>query len=191
MGRRPTAEQHHPGGMSNNNAAEAQSAPHRPAQAMASYNLAVRLLGRYRETGKVEDLNRAIEDGRNAVDRTPPDDPERADRLTITGNVLSERFNRLGCRTDLDEAIVVFAQVADMPPGHADRGGHLCNLATALRRRDEAGDLNQAIILGREAVRLTPADHRHRPNVLTNLANSLHERFDRDGDLVRQSPVGV
>lgn len=172
-----------PSDMSNNDAPVTQTVPGGPAQAVALYNLAVRLLGRYRETGEVEDLNRAVEVGRTAVDRTPPDHPERADRLTILGNVLSARFDRLGRRTDLDEAIVVLDQVVAMAPEHADRGGHLCNLAIALRRRDDTGDLNRAIILGRDAVRFTPPDHRHRPNVLTNLANSLHVRFDRHGDL--------
>ena len=62
------------------------------------------------------DLDEAIHAGRQAVDATPPNDPDSAKYLSNLGNFLSYRSERTGNVADLDEAIEAERQVVEAIP---------------------------------------------------------------------------
>ena len=115
---------------------------------------------------------------------------------------LIRQFDETGALADLDNAIALFTQAIEslsagrtsLPAGHTrgsgilhrDRPGCLSALGAALSRRFEfAGreaDIDKAIDVGREAVRLTPAGAPDRPLHLTRLAIALRNRFESFGD---------
>jgi len=90
---------------------------------------------RYERTGKMEDLEEAIQVARQAVDVTPEDHPDLAERLNNLGNRLESRYERTGKVEDLEEAIRVARQAVDVTPkDHPDLAGRLNNLGTKLSR---------------------------------------------------------
>lgn len=84
-----------------------------------------------------------------------------------------------------DEASVALWRriVRDEPADHANRPGHLANLAVALKLRCErsgqAGELDEAIGLGREAVAVAGPGHPQLALFRSNLAGVLRLRFER------------
>ncbi|NED09375.1 tetratricopeptide repeat protein, partial [Streptomyces sp. SID6648] len=70
---------------------------------------------------------------------------------------------------------------------HPGRATILSTLGMALRARYErtgdAGDLDEAVAVGREAAEATPDDHPARTLRLSNLAVILQARFGRTGSL--------
>ena len=112
--------------------------------------------------------------------------PGRLSLLNNLANALRTRFDQLGQREDLDEAISLHRGALELRTApHPDRPGSLNNLANALRRRfDQLGqreDLDKAISLHRQALELFPAPHPDRPSSLNNLANTLSTRFHQLG----------
>ncbi|KIK11495.1 hypothetical protein PISMIDRAFT_495010 [Pisolithus microcarpus 441] len=73
------------------------------------------------------------------------------------------------------------------PPGSIGRGFALFNLVLALhnkfREGEKFGDLDEAITLLRDALRLHPSGHRDRPSSLRTLALCLMERYDSQGEV--------
>ncbi|UXY27237.1 CHAT domain-containing tetratricopeptide repeat protein [Streptomyces sp. HUAS TT20] len=91
--------------------------------------------GDLRERG-AEDIDEAIEAGREALSRTPRDHSERAARLSNLGLALRIRFEERGAATDLDEAIDKGRDaVGLLSPDHPDLAGVSSNLGLALRLR--------------------------------------------------------
>ncbi|KAL7917666.1 CHAT domain-containing protein [Trichoderma austrokoningii] len=106
--------------------------------------------GRFKRTGSMEDLDRAISVASDALDATPLDHPDRAGRLNNLGNWLGSRFERTGCMDDLNRAVSVASDAVDATPlDHPDRAGCLNNLGNRLGMRFERtgsmDDLNRGL----------------------------------------------
>ena len=97
---------------------------------------------------------------------------------------LYEQFINSGDTEYLDAAIVLFRKgIAELPEENAVA---LHNLGCALKTRyRHAGgqriDLDEAISLYRQALKLFPPMHPNRSDLLTNLANALENRFEQGG----------
>ena len=90
---------------------------------------------RYERTGKMEDLEDAINRVREAVAATSNNHPDRAGRLNNLGNKLE---SRTGKTEDLEEAIQRAREaVAATPEDHPNRAGWLHSLGNHLSRRYE------------------------------------------------------
>ncbi|MGH3846544.1 MAG: CHAT domain-containing tetratricopeptide repeat protein, partial [Pseudonocardiaceae bacterium] len=145
------------------------------------------LLGiRFGRMGAQTDLDTAIGFGREAVEATPTDHPDRARYLNTLGMVLRIRFERTGAQTDLDRAIEFCREAVEATPiDHPDRAGHLSSLGIALQirfgRMGAQSDLDAAIGFGREAVEATPTGHPDRAGRLSSLGSALQARFGRMG----------
>ncbi|KAG1809155.1 CHAT domain-containing protein [Suillus subaureus] len=74
-----------------------------------------------------------------------------------------------------------------VPEGHSDRGDYLNNLAVSLGHRfhhqGKPNDLDEAISLCEEALRLRPVGHKARDTSLDNLGGALDIRFNKCGDI--------
>lgn len=88
----------------------------------------------------------------------------------------------------LDKAIDLLAEgLRDLPPSDvANRASALSNRALALATRSERTgsrrDLDEAIALGREALRVFPSGHRSLPGAAANLTSALQRRYREGGD---------
>ncbi|KAG6371225.1 hypothetical protein JVT61DRAFT_9850 [Boletus reticuloceps] len=141
---------------------------------------------------------------RDAVDLTPPDHPNMPNRLSNLGLSLNARFERLGERRDvedaistlrearlgephdLEEAISTFRDAIDLAaPGHPDRSSCVSNLGVSFLdrfdRHGERSDLKEAIAMLRDALGLSPPDHSEEPRLLNNLGGSSVTRFNHFG----------
>jgi hypothetical protein len=150
--------------------------------------LSLMLLRRFGRTGQLADLDDAVTAAREAVDGTPGDHADRAERLTTLGIALRARFERTGQLADLDDAVTAAREAVDGTPGdHADRAGQTNNLALALFARFErtgrSVDLDDALTAVQAAVDLTSTDHPDRARWLINLAVLLMARFERTAQL--------
>ncbi|KAK9311150.1 CHAT domain-containing protein [Lipomyces starkeyi] len=135
------------------------------------------------------DLEEAIQIGRQAVDTTPDDHPDRARHLNNLGVHLSNRYSRTGAIVDLEEAIQVIRQAVDaILEDHPDRAACLNNLGNHLSDRySRTGamiDLEEAIQVGRQALDITPDHHPDRARHLNNLGVHLNNRYSRTGAMV-------
>ena len=61
------------------------------------------------------DLEEAIQVGREAVDATPQDHPDRVGRLNNLGVRLSNRYSRIEVMADLEEAILCYQSALSQP----------------------------------------------------------------------------
>ena len=145
-------------------------------------NLGTKLEIRYKRTGKIEDLEEAIQVARQAVDVTPKDHPDLAAWLNNLGTKLESRYERTGKMEDLKEAIQVARQAVDVTPkDHPDLAAWLNSLGTKLESRYERTgkmeDLEEALRVARQAVDITPKDHPDLAAMLNNLGNKLGHRY--------------
>ncbi|KAL8365101.1 hypothetical protein RB595_004089 [Gaeumannomyces hyphopodioides] len=141
---------------------------------------------RYSRTGAMADLEEAIRLGREAVDATPLDHPDRAKLLSNLGNRLGDRYSRTGAMADLEEAIRLGREAVDATPlDHPGRAKLLSNLGNRLGdkylRTGAMADLEEAIRVVRKAVDATPLDHPGRVGRLNNLGAHLRNRHSRTG----------
>ncbi|WP_439658640.1 CHAT domain-containing protein [Lentzea sp. HUAS TT2] len=100
---------------------------------------------------------------------------------------LWSRYEVLGTRDDLDEAITALRDTVDNYPHDAERlPSYLANLAGALRLRWKAtgsgDDLAESAEASRRAVEVTPARHRRRSARLNNHADGLLTVHVHSGD---------
>jgi tetratricopeptide (TPR) repeat protein/CHAT domain-containing protein len=149
-------------------------------------NLGAMLRLRFKRTGAMDDLNRAVEIVDQAVRATPLDHPDRAGQLSSLGNLLGRRFERTGAMDDLNRAVEVADQaVSATPLDHPNRAGQLSNLGNLLGKRFERtgamGDLNRAVEIANQVVDTTPLDHPDRAGWLSNLGRWLSRRFEWTG----------
>ncbi|KAG1840974.1 hypothetical protein C8R48DRAFT_620558, partial [Suillus tomentosus] len=153
-------------------------------------NLALSLQDRFHQRGIMSDLDEAIELHRDALLHCPPGHSGRSTSLNNLAISLRHRFLQRGMMSDLDEAIELHrAALLLRPPGHSHRSSSLNNLANSLQDRFEQrgmmSDLDEAIELHRAALLLfppvglllRPPGHADRSSSLSNLANSLQDRF--------------
>ncbi|KAM5353081.1 hypothetical protein ACJZ2D_017037 [Fusarium nematophilum] len=132
------------------------------------------------------DLEEAIQVGREAIDATPLDHPNRTRFLSNLGRRLGDRYSRIGTMADLEEAIQVGREAIDAtPPDHPDRATLLNNLGIRVgdrySRTGAMTDLEEAIRVGREAIDATPLDHPDRAGRLINLGIHISDRYSWTG----------
>lgn len=143
------------------------------------------LTERFKHSGSMDDLDRAINVTRNAID-APHDTPLQVEFSLILGDILGVRFKHTGSMDDLNEAISIFNNAVEATP-HDDpfRVGWLNKLGVLLGRRFSRlgliDDLNQAIKVSSDAIDATPHDDLDRAFRLHHLGNFLYRRFDHIG----------
>jgi tetratricopeptide (TPR) repeat protein len=99
-------------------------------------NLGAAMRARFDYSGAVEDLDAAIQLGRQAVAATDEDHPGRAMYLSNLGAALLARSEHSGPPADLDAAIQLGQRaLAACPEDHPGRVMFLSNLGRALQRR--------------------------------------------------------
>jgi hypothetical protein len=128
-----------------------------------------------------------LEDGRGAVTRLSVDHPEWLKRSTTLACLLSERFEKTGRETFLEECIDIRRWIyAVCTPGSPNSALSSSDLALSLRRRfkqtGEESLLIEAIELGRKALFLQPKGHIHRSISCNSLALSLWTHFTQSGE---------
>lgn len=144
-------------------------------------NLSNSLRIRFERLGGFEDLNRAVQLARRAIQVSSTYDAHGGN-LSNLALALRMRHERVRQEADLDEAIEIGRQVVERTnPGHPDRAMILSNHSVALRVRFESrklkDDLEEAIAVARAAVSETGPNDRHRPGRLANLSVLLALRF--------------
>lgn len=151
-------------------------------------NFGIMLGIRFRRMGSLNDLNRAIEFVREAVDATPHDHPNRAARLSNLGSCLSIRSTQTASMDDLDRAVSVAREATEVIPyQHPNRAVCFGNLGSILDMRfkqtGSMDDLNQAIEIFREIVVTTPHNYPDRAACLDFLGSCLSMRYNQTGSI--------
>jgi tetratricopeptide (TPR) repeat protein len=99
-------------------------------------NLTVIVSDQYKRTGRMNDLEEAIQTARRAVDITPEDHPVLAGWLNNLDISLSDRYKRTGLMEDLEEAIQTAQRAVEITPeDHPVLAVWLYNLALILSAR--------------------------------------------------------
>lgn len=134
----------------------------------------------------IEILDQAIAKCRQVL--SLPSDRLRRPNAGNMGKALSLRFDRLGTRRDLSEAIVWHREVVSLGQmGDEDQWIDLNNLGLNLMRRyrlvQDSQDLQESIQCHRGAVELCDDGHPWRSNVLGNLATALWSQYVSHGDI--------
>jgi hypothetical protein len=127
-------------------------------------------------------LNKAIQNGREELHITPGRHPERANRLSHLGDLLSHQYSSTGVLSYLNEAIQLRrATIEATPKDHPKRPGYLNKLAIGLIKRyswnGPVADLQEAIQVIQTAVDITPENHPDRRKYLHALATALHHQY--------------
>ncbi|KAF7502925.1 hypothetical protein GJ744_004801 [Endocarpon pusillum] len=112
---------------------------------------------RYQRTGAMTDLKIAIQRYHEALDATPADHPDRANRLGGLGVGYRDRYQRTEAMTDLEMAIQQYQEALDTTPAdHPDRAGRLQDLGIGYhdryQRTGAMTDLEMAIQRYQEAL---------------------------------------
>jgi CHAT domain-containing protein len=115
------------------------------------------------------------------------DPPIRADLLRSLADVHLDRFEAVGTRADLDEAVrAARAAVDTSPPTHPDHFRILRTLARALlasyRTSDDPDALRAAIDAHQQVANLTPPGYEDRPDILSDTASLLLEQYQSLGE---------
>jgi tetratricopeptide (TPR) repeat protein len=151
-------------------------------------NLASALQTRFEQLGDLSSLAEAIDLHREALDLRPQGHSNQALSLNNLANALQSRFKQLGDLDSLAEAINLHRQALDLhPQGHPGRSSSLRNLASALYARsrttsgasddsvmssliqDHMADLDEALRLYTEGLRLCTGGHPDRINFLFDI----------------------
>ena len=152
---------------------------------------------RYNVTGRVQDLNMAINTGRSALQALPDNHRYIPRYQTELASKLVSRFEKQGVIDDVNEAIDLSKSVAaapapsnvpnDLIKGYSDRYTTLSKtLAKRFEITEDDGDLEESIKYARAAASaadklgLKPLE-RHAAH--QNLADRAYQRFERTGDL--------
>ena len=150
-------------------------------------NLALVLLARHQERRQPADLDHAVELAQRAVQLPGQETSVQQSSQAMLAVFLVRRFEARADSSDLARAIDINQTLANMPClAGATRAVMLVNLGASYRYRyqllDDPDDLNHAITLVNDALKLLPAEH---PSVLAGRQNlaSCHSRlFERTGD---------
>jgi hypothetical protein len=155
---------------------------------MAWSDLGLGLRARGERTDNLDDVNRAVQAGEQAVGPEWADHPDQARFLNNLGRSLLTRFTWTGAAADLKRAIEVgdqaVAAAADADP--VLRATCRFNLSRAVRigcqGTGEQACLDQAVALGEQAVTDMPEDNSYRSLALITLAQALLARYRRFGE---------
>lgn len=147
-------------------------------------NLAIGLRTRYERSGNISDLSESVQTARQAVELTPTDSPERANRLLTLGYALQDTFELTDALPDLDAAVeAIQSSVTATPIGDPIRAARLSGLGNVLLTRAERTgseqDLEEAIAACQASVDLH--DAAASAACWTNLGNALLARTERTG----------
>jgi tetratricopeptide (TPR) repeat protein len=146
----------------------------------------VAFAARYRASGQMADLERAITIYEAALAEVPSTEPDHPVLLTSLANRLRERYARHGTREDLERIVTLSeAAVAETPPGAPQRAARLSNAGGALRARfvveGHLHDLERAIDAFQQARDSDPAIAADRATYDNNLAVALSDRYEHTG----------
>ncbi|MGY1498768.1 hypothetical protein ACW4TU_19590 [Streptomyces sp. QTS52] len=128
------------------------------------------------------DLVKAVDYGRQAVDKSPPGDTELPRHMASLASALQEVHDSTEDEEAIDEAIALYRGCLDLLPRGSTRLGEQrvdqeSNLANSLLRKGRgSGDgdiLNEAAKHARAALRDTPDDHPMHATRLVNLGGTL------------------
>ncbi|KAH0558763.1 hypothetical protein GP486_004594 [Trichoglossum hirsutum] len=155
-------------------------------QAAILNGIAASLSREYQRTGSLDQLQKAIDQGEEAISSTPRDHTSRASMLANLCGFFASRFERTGDLNDLQNAIDRGEEAVSVSHyKHPDIVAGLNNLATPYARRyrrtGEIDDLQRAIDRLEEAVVVTPVDNPDQAVTLNNLGTLLGMRFERTG----------
>ncbi|KAJ7249041.1 CHAT domain-containing protein [Mycena rebaudengoi] len=163
-------------------ALEIHSAPH-PDQGMSLNNLAAAAQTQFEQHGDPKGIDEAIMLHREALEIHAAHHPNCGMSL-----------NNLAA-ADIDEAIMLHTEALELRAApHPDRRMSLNNVAAAIRTRFEQRvqtlfeqhgdpkDIDEAIMLHREALELRAAPHPNQGGSLNNLANAVQTRFEQHCD---------
>ncbi len=128
--------------------------------------------GRFRTRGARDDIEQAVTLARAAVDEATAGSPRAPRYRGILSQALAYRYDALGSIDDLQQAITL------EPEGSPASGALLRRRWFALHDRR---DLDQSIDILRKAVAGSAAGNR--PANLTNLGNTLLDRYHETGDV--------
>ncbi|GAA0977900.1 CHAT domain-containing tetratricopeptide repeat protein [Nocardiopsis tropica] len=150
---------------------------------LSSLGIVLHILSRH--TGRLTDLDRAINTMRQAVHTTPARHPDRAVYLSNLGAALADRYRISNDLADLNEAVDFSREAVQCIDDHPDQDRHLHNLGLELkdryRRTGQPIDLDEAIASIRQGILTTPDDHPDRFQRLTDFAGLLTARFEHTG----------
>ncbi|VDB91776.1 unnamed protein product [Peniophora sp. CBMAI 1063] len=141
---------------------------------------------------EIEHIERAMDAQQRAVDLLHEDHPRRLELLHDLNRFAQARFVRQIAKLehrDMERLVVIRGRIAELPSkGASERVVlRLIQFATSLwsqfGRFGRLEDLQDAIILEKRVLGLTPEDHTEWPERLRNLAISLHTRYERLGEL--------
>lgn len=155
---------------------------------MVLWALGVALIALYERTGRLEEVEEAVDVGIEALELTSPDHPAFGVLQSGLCASLRERYSRTSEVDDIDQAVVLGrASVRSTGEGHAFHPGAMINLGHALlvrsTTRGGTSDLEESVGLTAEALRRMPADSPDRPAAVVNLCLGRLARFERLGDL--------
>ncbi|KAI6013452.1 hypothetical protein BKA83DRAFT_2465493 [Pisolithus microcarpus] len=147
-------------------------------------DIAYILFKEFKKKERNRDLDAIITLGRTALELTPPEHEKRYSLLIDLSGPLSERFNGEGSKEDLDELITLKRAASEYVSPDEPRKQRLLlelddYLSERVKRTDSTVDLEEIISLRRAALERIPLPNRCR--ALLNLANALHEQFQKQG----------
>lgn len=148
-----------------------------------------RLLSRYEESGRAEDLEIAISSTQRAVDMTPPGKhADLASRLCNLGDMLLCRYEETWKMSDLEFAIGNTQKaITILPSGHVDTTRILNSLGNMLssryERRGNPKDLEDAIKAIQRAKSLTSHENPDMVGILNNLGNIYLSQYKQTGKM--------
>ena len=133
-------------------------------------------------------IDAAIQPDRQALDSTPDDHPDRAERLLDLGIRLGNRYSRAGIQNDLDEAIEIFEQAVKLTPDNdVNRARRLHNLGIGYSDRySRTGlqiDFDKTIQTAQQAIDRTPKTSLNEAKRSNLLGIGLMERYYRTESL--------
>ncbi|KAL2833769.1 CHAT domain-containing protein [Aspergillus cavernicola] len=147
-------------------------------------NLAIWHEKQFRRTREIEDVNRAIEFGRQAV-ASATNDSETCLYASHLALYLGIRFGETGCTSDIDQAIELAMSNVEASRGE-DRFRYIHHfiriLWTRFRIAKTAEDITKGIMLAKDLLDTLPAEHQDRQKYRGLLSELLWVRFQNLGD---------
>lgn len=150
------------------------------------------LLARYDQFGNLADLEESIRLGHQLLNETTSDDPIRARIMLDFIPIYGRRYKRLQAIADLDDGIRYGREGLLAPANRLDsfdRASSKDDLSILLRQRGvrtgRVADLEEAVLLSREAVAEFPAELFDWVGILNGLAQALRFAGTATGDTAK------
>ncbi|ENH65710.1 Putative 30S ribosomal protein S17P-like protein [Fusarium oxysporum f. sp. cubense race 1] len=152
------------------------------------FDLSIQAYEVYKDSGRIKDINAAVDFARGCDDKDCHDSQALPDRLNYLAFLLTVKYKRLGGTENIEEAINVARQAVHLTPqGHPELAKRVTELGNGLAVRfssnDDMSDLIEAVKWAKQAVELTPSDHPDRASWLNNFGNRLATVYERNGDV--------